>query len=294
MTTTEQTPAPVNADMIRLWNDVSGPIWLALQRRLDAQLDPVGMALLSRLELPRGGRVLDIGCGCGSTSLELARRVGSEGHVTGVDISAPMLARAAERAAAAGLGNVDFVRADAQTHAFEAGAFDVAFSRFGVMFFDNPTAAFRNLCGALAPGAPIAFVCWRTAKENAWVRVPMEAALKVLTPPPPPDPEAPGPFAFARRARLEAILTDAGFDGIDIAPYDAPIHLGGAGELDEVVDFVLKIGPTAALLREQGLEHLDAVRAEVRAALAPHHREGAVALDGAMWIVHAKRRTAAT
>ncbi len=281
-------PSP-NADMIRLWNEVNGPRWVALQERLDAQLDPLGLAAMERLSLTGAARVLDVGCGCGSTSLELARRVAPGGRVTGVDISATLLARAAERARLADLDVVRFVEADAQTWDADAGAFDAAFSRFGVMFFNDPAAAFANVRRALAPRGSFVFVCWRSPMENTWVSVPMQAALPFFEAPAPPQPGAPGPFSLADRGRIEALLTRAGFTSVEIERLDHPLVLGGGGDLDATVDLVLQIGPTAALLREQGPARLDEVRAALRVALAPHQTERGVTLGAAMWVVRASR-----
>src|SRR5690606_29155530 len=154
------------------------------------------------------------------------------GQVLGADISAPMLEVARERAAQATGAQVSFLQADAQTHAFPKGGFDLAFSRFGVMFFDDPAAAFRNIGAALRPGGRLAFVCWRPMLENAWMATPLFAALPLLPPLPPPDPTAPGPFAFADPDRVQAILGEAGFEAIDIQAHDQPI---GGNDLDETV-----------------------------------------------------------
>ncbi len=281
--------AAPNAEMIRHWNEVNGPRWVAFQRRLDAQLDPVGLCTMERLPLASCTRALDVGCGCGSTTIELAQRLSGAGSVTGVDISAPFLARAAERATEAGVTNVRFVQADAQTYAFEAESFDAAYSRFGVMFFEDPAAAFANVRRALKPGGALAFVCWRSPQENAWVTVPMKAALPFLEAPTPPAPGTPGPFSLADRERLTAVLTAAGFTDIAIEADDPKLLLGGGSDLDSTVDFALQIGPTAALLREQSIERVDEVRAAVRAALAPYQSDAGITLGAAVWIVRAKR-----
>ena len=281
------TPAAPNADMIRHWNEINGPRWATLQERLDAQLDPVGIAAMQRLTLGDGARVLDIGCGCGSTSLELAERVAPHGSVVGVDISAPLLSIAAERAAKGNVTNVSFVRSDAQVHPFDAASFDAAFSRFGVMFFDDPVAAFGNVRRALAPSAPLTFLCWRAPTENEWVMKPMKAVLPIIGAPAPPTPGAPGPFSFADRARILDVLSAAGFGDVTVDAYDAPLRFGGGGDLDSIVEFALQIGPTAALLREQPVESLTAVRAALRGVLANHQDVEGVTLGAAMWIVRA-------
>src|SRR6185369_15072156 len=186
-----------------------------------------------------GERVLDVGCGCGSTTIELARRAGPTGHVVGADISGPMLADARARTAAAGLGNVELVHADAQTHAFPPSAFDLVFSRFGVMFFADPTAAFANLRGALRPGGRLAFVCWRSLPENPWMAVPLMAALQHLPPPTIPGPEDPGPFSFADRGRVERILGGAGWSDVTVTPLDETLTLPG-GEIPQTVGFLME------------------------------------------------------
>ena len=163
-----------NAAQIEYWNEVSGPKWVALDDVINAQIEPVGVAAMDRAEVSASDRVIDVGCGCGPTSLGLARRA-SAGRVTGIDISGPMLARARERADAAGLANLSFERADAQTHAFEGGGTDLVFSRFGVMFFDDPVAAFANLGRALTADGRMVFACWQGLGDNAWMRVPIAA-----------------------------------------------------------------------------------------------------------------------
>src|SRR5262249_6517301 len=147
-------------------------------------------------------RVLDVGCGTGQTSIELARRAGPGGAVTGIDISAPMLARARARAADAGARTVTFLDADAQTHRFDPASLDVCFSRFGIMFFAAPDAAFANLRSALRPAGRLAFVCWQSMRDNPWMLVPLMAAAAHITLPPPPAPDAPGPFSFADADRV--------------------------------------------------------------------------------------------
>ena len=234
-----------------------------------------------------GRRVIDIGCGCGQTSAALARRVGPQGQVLGIDISAPMLRVAADRAARAGLANLRFLESDAQTHGFEAGAWDAVFSRFGVMFFSDPVAAFANIRTALAPGGRLAFVCWRAMGENPMMTAPLEAVIPLLPEPPAPpaDPFAPGPFAFADRERLAGILSRAGFGEITIRPHDQPIT---QGTVEEALETSMRIGPLGAIVRD----HPD-LRARVtdalRGALARHATDAGVFFDSATWIVTARK-----
>jgi SAM-dependent methyltransferase len=280
-----------NADQRNYWNQQAGPIWVANQERLDRQIRPHGELALAALAPAAGERVLDIGCGCGETALALAERVGGRGYVLGVDLSEPMLARARERAAAAGVPQVEFVAADAQTAALGEARFDAAFSRFGVMFFGAPEAAFANVRKALAKGGRIAFVCWRPVAENDWVLVPMQAAAPLFPSlPAPPPPDAPGPFAFGDAGRVRRILEAAGFDEIRIEPVDLAMTPGG-GDLDEAAEMFLDVGPLGSALREMGAgpDLRERVRGAVRKAFEPHVRGGRVELGSAVWLVQARR-----
>ena len=279
-----------NAEQRGYWNQQAGPVWVAYQERLDRQIGPHGERALAALAAAPGERILDIGCGCGDSSLALAERVTPGGRVLGLDLSEPMLARARERAAAAGLSNVSFRAADAQTDALEPAGFDAAFSRFGVMFFADPVAAFRNVRGALRPGGRLAFVCWRPVVENAWVLVPMAAAAPHLPLPPPAAPDAPGPFSFGAAKRVQAILEAAGFEAIHIEPVELPMAPGG-GDLDEAAATFLEVGPVAFALREMKADDSlrERVRLAVRASFEPHQRAGRVELGSAIWLVQARR-----
>jgi SAM-dependent methyltransferase len=241
---------------------------------------------MDRRAIGAGERVLDVGCGCGETSLALARRVGATGSVLGVDISTVMLERA--RARAAGVANVRFLAADAQTHGFAPASFDVVFSRFGVMFFKDPRAAFSNLAQALAPGGRLGFHCWKSLAENPWMTVPLFAALQHVPPPTPPPPDAPGPFAFADAERVRGILADAGLAEIDFESRNDTMGVG-AGSLDEAADFALQMGPASIAIREATPETVAKVRASVREALAPYQTPEGVRLATSSWVVTARK-----
>ena len=218
---------PPSAYQVADWNGQRGERWVAHQARLDARVAVFGQAAIEAAAPATGERVLDIGCGAGASSLALAARVGAGGHVLGVDISEPLIGRA--RALAPQDTPVQFRVADASSAELPEGAFDILFSRFGVMFFDDPTAAFAHMRRALKPGGRVAFVCWRGAAENDWVRLPMDAIKGIVPLTAPPDPEAPGPFSFGDRGRVARILTAAGFTDIGIAPFDASIPFGEGG-----------------------------------------------------------------
>ena len=281
-------PSP-NAEQIAYWNEQSGPKWVSGQVRLDAMIAPFGAAAMAALALAPGERVIDVGCGCGDTSLALARQATSSGHVLGIDISEPMLARARERARETAAAGVEFLVADAQTHPFAGGCTDALFSRFGVMFFADPAAAFANLGGALRPGGRLAFVCWQPVTENPWMLVPIMAAAGVVPLPPPPAPDAPGPFAFGDPARVTRILEGAGFRQVGVAPFTPAIAIGGGGDVDEAVEFVLQLGPTSAALRGATPEAIRRVAVAVREALGPFVTANGVVMPSAAWIVTARR-----
>jgi SAM-dependent methyltransferase len=241
---------------------------------------------MERARLRPGERVLDVGCGCGDTTVELAQRVAPGGGATGVDISAVMLERARQFAREQGAG-ARFELADAQTHAFPPASADVLFSRFGVMFFADPSAAFAILRRALAPTGRLTFVCWQGLPENPWMFVPLGAALQYVPLPPIPGPDAPGPFSFADPARVRAILERAGYSDVELEDVRETLTIGGS--IDQAVDFMLQMGPTAAALRESSDQTLiPRVAAAVRAALEPYVSADGIRMASASWIVTAR------
>ncbi len=278
-----------NAEQVKYWNEVAGPLWVAREGLLDAAIAPAGRRAIDAGAPAVGEHVLDVGCGCGSTTLELARRVGPTGQVLGVDLSEPMLGRARTRAAESGVTNARFQRADAQTADLGRDRFDVLYSRFGVMFFADPPAAFRNLRRSLKRGGRVAFVCWQPVQRNPWMLLPALAVGRHL-PLPPPDPAAPGPFAFADPARVREVLASGGFSDVAIEGAEFSLAVGGGGDVDRATEFTLEVGPAASALRaaNAGPELRQAVVAAVREALAPYERDGGVWMDAALWLVRAQ------
>jgi SAM-dependent methyltransferase len=274
------------------WNGRNGDQWVANQDRLDHMLAAFGDAAIAAAVPRSGERVLDIGCGAGATSLAIADRVGPEGHVRGVDISEPLIARA--RDAAPPGAPMSFELADAARAALPAQCFDLLFSRFGVMFFDDPVAAFAHMRAALKRNGRLAFVCWRAASENDWVRLPMEAVRDLVPPSPPPDPEAPGPFSFGDRNRIAHILTAAGFTEVDIAPFDHNLPFGRgatrAEAIENAVDLAFQVGPLSRVLIDQPDSVCRRAADALRSAFAARPGEGSVMIDGAAWIVTARNR----
>ncbi len=274
---------PANADQVAYWNGPAGDRWTREQVVLDRAFASLTTHLLELASLRPGERVLDVGCGCGETTIAAADAVGPAGAVLGVDVSAPMLARTRERSA--GRPNVTSLEADASTHAFEP-TFDVVLSQLGIMFFRDPVAAFANLRAALRPGGRLAFLCWRPAADNEWARLPYEAATQHVPPEPPAGPDDPGPHSFGDRARIERVLAGAGFTSVRIAPLDAKILLSEEG-LDGAVQFAMTAGPVARLLRDSTDDAKARVRGALEVALRPHLRDDRVALGGATWLVRA-------
>lgn len=276
-----------------LFSERAAASWLRWESQTDRQLEPFGRAALDRLGVRAGEGVLDVGCGCGQTLLQLAPLCGPSGRVVGVDPSEPMLARAGERVRQAGYANVELVVGDAEVHRFAPNsAFDGLFSRFGVMFFNDPRAAFVNLRESLVPGGRLSFVCWQRFDRNPWASLPLNAVQRALgddTVPALLQPGAPGPFSFGDADTVTAILRDAGFEQIEVGSLEAPLHFGAASSLEEAVDFALDIGFAARLAAERGPAERPRCAEALRAVLAPFLTPRGVWFDAAAFVVTARR-----
>jgi SAM-dependent methyltransferase len=270
-----------NQAQIEQWDGRVGAKWAEMQGRLDAMLAGATAALVEAIGPVAGLNVLDIGCGSGVTTERLLEGGAS---VTGVDVSEPLLAAAALRTG----GRATLVRADASAWRGEA-PFDMAVSQFGVMFFADPVAAFRNIGTNLKPGARLVFCCWRPVTDNPWVTVPMGAVRDLLPEAPPPVPHAPGPFGLADRARTEGILAEAGFTGVTIRPAEIGLEMAAAGGVDKALELTLQIGPVASALAEADEAVKAEAKARLRAALAPFAHDGRVEFPGAIWLAEAVR-----
>lgn len=276
----------VNLEQAEAWDGLEGEHWALHHTRYDAIISPHHRALIRAATIAPGDRVLDIGCGNGLTSRDAARAVGPNGSVLGVDLSGPMLARAEQLAKEDGLDNVRFERGDAQVHSFEPGAYDLAMSRFGVMFFLDPVAAFTNIASALRPGGRLAALVWQSVAANEWVSA-MREAVAVGRDLPVPPPGAPNPFAFADTDYARRILTEAGFTDVAFAPSEHPWWVGS--DADDAYGFVIGLRPLQTLLEDLD----DATKAQaldnLRAAAAAHETPDGVIFGSAAWIITARK-----
>ena len=281
-----------NATQIEFWNGETGRNWVTHDALMEAMLQPLGESVIDTLAPQPGEHVLDIGCGCGHTSLSLADRVGAGGSVTGVDISAPMLAVAGQLATErnAERTSIQFLEADAQTHSFEPERYDVVFSRFGVMFFEDPVAAFANIRSALRTSGRLAFCCWQPRAVNPFMTVPAMAVLELLPTPPEVPPRTPGPFAFEEADYITEILTSAGFGSVAVTPLQQPLNFGRGLSLVDIVERLVQIGPIAQMVREASEDLQQPVRDKVIDAVKPFYGEDTgMTLDGQFWQVTARR-----
>ncbi|MGQ0580372.1 MAG: class I SAM-dependent methyltransferase [Reyranella sp.] len=276
-----KSPADLAAEQAAFWNGPGGQVWLASYERIDRTIAGFGEAALAAAKVQLGEHVLDIGCGTGVTTKALAQAVGPKGHVLGADI-AEVLVQAArvER-----VDNATFVVSDAGTHPFKDASYDLVFSRFGVMFFGDPVAAFRNLHRALKPTGRLVFICWRTPAENPWGLVPLRAAAPHLPPIPRPGPEDPGQYSFGDRARVERILKESGFGVPGIEAVDLPILMGK--DVAEAVDNIGRFGPVARASAEATPEQIEKAKVAIAEAITPHKGAAGVVLSGACWLVRA-------
>ena len=275
-----------NADQIAFWNGPAGQHWTDRQAAQDVLLAPVSDILIDRTRARAGERILDVGCGCGATTIALAKQVGRDGHVFGIDISVPMLARARQLTPAD--APVDYALADATVYPFDPQSFDLLASRFGVMFFAQPAVSFANLRTALRPSGRLVFACWREPRENPWMMTPLQAVYKHVPKLPQFGPEDPGPFAFASEVRVRRILGEAGFTDIAMEPCPLSLDLAIGRGLDAAIETALEIGPSSRALEGHPPEVQAAATKSIRGALAPFVKGRSVLLPASIWIVTAR------
>lgn len=285
-----------NEEQIEYWNEKAGPQWAESKDEVDRMIEPHLHALLELAAPVAGEQVLDVGCGAGATTVELARRVVPGGRVLGIDISAPLLDAAKLRTR--GLDNVELSRDDVQVGNLGSGCYDLVVSRFGVMFFDQPAEAFGNLRSAAREEGRLAFICWQSLARNPWVALPIQVVQQHLDLPR-PEPGAPGPFAFADCERTQQLLEEGGWSSIMVEPFTHPVALASSTRLahpvseDEVVesalDFLQRIGPLSRLLMEvEDAARRATILQDVRAELARHVVDGRLELGSSAWLVSAR------
>jgi SAM-dependent methyltransferase len=277
-----------NAAQQEYWNTVAGPRWVGLGGFVERRVRKVNDLLLARSGVAAGERVLEIGCGTGAATAPFAEAVGERGRVVGVDISEPMLAGARKRIAESGLHNVIVLQADAQTYRFEASSFDLITSRFGVMFFADPIAAFSNLLPALRPGGRLCFACWASLEDNRHWLIPYEVALRHLGPPAPKDPRAPGPMAFSDPDYVRSFLGTAGFEAIEIRR-ETPDIISSSPE--EEAEHACIMGPSGRLIDEKKPPEnvRELINQEMTEAFAAYAKRAGTVLPSTIFLVTARR-----
>jgi SAM-dependent methyltransferase len=277
-----------NAAQQEYWNTVAGPRWVGLGGFVEQRVRAVNDLLLARSAVAAGERVLEIGCGTGAATVPFAEAVGERGRVVGIDISEPMLAGARQRVAESGLRNISLLQADAQTHRFDPDSFDLITSRFGVMFFADPIAAFRNVLPAARRGGRLCFACWAALEDNRHWLIPYEVALRHLGSPAPKDPHAPGPMAFSEPGYVRSFLGTAGFDAIEIHR-ETPDIIGSTPE--EEAEHACIMGPSGRLIDEKSPDEAtrETIRREMTEAFAAYAEGGGMLLPSTVFLVTARR-----
>jgi len=270
-----------NLQQHKYWNGQAGETWTSNQVKLDRMLSPLSAEAVRIAAAMPGERVIDIGCGCGDTSIALA---GTGAVVQGIDLSKPMLSLASQRAQA--MQGVSFTQADAAVVPF-AQPVQLLFSRFGVMFFEDPIKAFRHLHGGLSKDGRLVFICWQKPTANPWMSLGGRALQPFLpAPASPPDPRAPGPFAFSDPAYVEEVLVKAGFNEIVIEPLKRDLKV--ADTLDEALTIQGQVGPAARAMAELSGDDLEKALDAVRQVLQDHMSDQGLWLGSAVWLVSAR------
>ena len=276
----------VNVDQQQFWNEVKGDFWVTLKPRIDPLLSPFGVAALNALSAAKGERILDVGCGTGETSVELAKLVGPGGKVQGIDFSRPMLERARAEAVSAPQGVLSFKEGDAEVQQFVPKYFDAVFSRFGVMFFDDPVAALGNIRTAIKPGGRLAYVCWASRKDNPWIGIPTGVARQFLDIPPAPPDDAPGQFAMEREARIFDVLGRAGWSEVSVEKFEMEHNMGK--NVSDAAGFICQMGPMSEPFGNASPALRSKCITAVEQALEPFKTSRGIDMKFSTWIVSAK------
>ena len=278
-----------NKKQREFWSGKGGDVWVEKQNAMDVMLEPLGVAALSKLPEDLGEHILDIGCGCGSTTLSIAGNLSKNSKITGVDISAPMLDQARKLAAEKNLTNADFQVMDIQTELKKENIYSAAYSRFGVMFFEAPVPAFKNIYRSLQQGAKFSFVCWQSPQLNPWQALSIQV-IKKFVDLPSPLPRSPGPFAFAEKDYLESIMVDSGFKDIAIESHEQQITMFVGKSLQEASNDYLSINPVVtAMLEESSPEVKDDISSALQELFKEYSDGNGLHFPSATWLVTASK-----
>ena len=279
----------VNKNQKDFWSGKGGDIWVDRQNAMDTMLSPLGEAALNKLNFNEEENVLDIGCGCGHTTLNIAKRIEPLGNVTGLDISEPMLERAKESAVEMSITNTSFKCVDVQTEDLGDQIYSAAFSRFGVMFFEDSIAAFKNINKSLSSGGCLSFVCWQSPAVNPWQSLFIQEIKKFLELPSPP-PRSPGPFAFMESEYVSSILEESKFQDINIEGYEAEVNMFSGRSLSDSVKDYISINPVVTeMLRDSSEDQTTEIVNSAIEAFSPYYSEKGLIFPSATWLVTAKK-----
>jgi len=277
----------VNKDQKEFWSGKGGDIWVERQKAMDTMLSPLGEEVIKKLNLSSKDKVLDIGCGCGSTSINIAENLSSNGSVTGVDISKPMLIRAEQSAKEKSLNNIDFLLKDVQSENLPNEHFSVAFSRFGVMFFENPFEAFKNIYRSLKTDGRLGFVCWKSPKLNPWQSLSIQAIRKYIELPSYPK-RNPGPFAFQERGYIEEIVNKANFKYLKVVALEKEVEMFKGKVLESAIEDYLSINPIITEMLKQSSEGVkESVKNALVSSFEPYYSDNKLTFPSSAWIVTA-------
>ena len=279
----------VNKNQKDFWSGKGGDIWVERQNAMDTMLSPLGEAALNKLNFNEEENVLDIGCGCGHTTLNIAKRIGPSGNVTGLDISEPMLKRAKETAVEMSITNTSFKCVDVQTEDLGDQIYSAAFSRFGVMFFEDSIAAFKNINKSLISGGYLSFVCWQSPAVNPWQSLFIQEVKNFLDLPSPP-PRSPGPFAFMESEYVSSILEESKFQDIRIEGHEAEVNMFSGRSLSDSVKDYISINPVVTqMLKESSENQIAEIVNSGIEAFSPYYSEKGLIFPSATWLVTARK-----
>ncbi|HTM74931.1 MAG TPA: class I SAM-dependent methyltransferase [Pseudolabrys sp.] len=285
---TDQQTGSSNAREVQYWNSAHTRAWADEHETIDRLFAGLTQIALDYAAPKPGERVIDIGCGSGTTVLEVAGRVGPTGYVLGADVSKPSVEKARERIATAGVHQAEIMLCDVSTHTFPANSFDLVFSRFGVMFFADPVATFAKIRKAMKSDGRLALAVFRTPQENKWATAALAAVRHLLPPITPLGPEEPGQFSWADPARVHRILEGAGFKEVSLTPHEPAMPLAGPGGAAEAASFMFRVGPVLRATKDASEEQRQAVRSALETFFRSQDGPHGIVLQGAIWIVRAQ------